>query len=52
MLVMLSDSGEMEITVSKAEIDEAEVAAIVQLAQESAEVSIDNLCLKCFKGES
>lgn len=52
VLVMLSDSGEMEITVSKAEIDEAEVAAIVQLAQESTEVSIDNLCLKCFQGES
>ena len=52
VLVLLSEEGEMEITVSKAEIDEAEVAAIAQLAQESAGISIDNLCLKCFNSES
>ena len=52
VLVMLTEEGEMEITVSKAEIDEAEAAAIAQLAQESAGISIDNLCLKCFNSES
>lgn len=52
VLVMLSGEGEMEITVSKAEIDETEAAAIAQLAQESTGISIDNLCLKCFNGKS
>lgn len=52
VLVMLSDEGEMEITVSKAEIDETEAAAIAQLAQESAGISIDDLCLKCFQNAS
>ena len=50
VLVNLSEDGEMEITVSKSEIDETEAAAIAQLAQESSGVAIDNLCLKCFNG--
>lgn len=52
VLVLLSGEGEMEITVSKAEIDETEAAAIAQLAQDSTGISIDNLCLKCFNSES
>ena len=52
VLVKLSDEGEMEITVSKGEIDETEAAAIAELAQESAGISIDNLCLKCFNNKS
>ncbi len=50
VLVKLSDDGEMEITVSKGEIDETEAAAIAELAQESSGIAIDNLCLKCFNG--
>ncbi len=50
VLVELTDEGQLEITVSKAEIDEAEATAIAVAAQQTTGVSIDNLCVKCFNG--
>ncbi|MBE7055930.1 MAG: SpoIIIAH-like family protein [Ruminococcaceae bacterium] len=50
VLVELTDDGQLEITVSEAEIDEAEATAIATAAYESTGISIDNLCVKCFNG--